>query len=384
MVPFEIACTNCHRKYPDQGLPYCCPVCGGVYDYSKRWAFDPRLVDEKQPGIWRYRVGFGLDANAEPVSMGEGGTPLLWAEVFGRQVAFKCEYQNPTGSFKDRGSALLVGWMKARGIREVVEDSSGNAGASLAAYCQRAGIKARIFIPASAAGPKRRQIEALGAELVPVDGRRSDVAEAVKREAEKGVVYASHAYLPYNLPGYATAAYEIHAQMGYQMPGTVIVPAGQGGLLLGLRRGFDTLRIAASLGEDHNGKERQPDMPVVIGVQARACAPLWAAAQAGLEGLGFVTENQTLAEGVKVRHPVRLEAILYALSCANTGTSSRGLIPMCAVDEQDIIPGRDALARLGFYVEPTSALVWSALKQVLADAHDPIVLMLTGSGTKYE
>ena len=384
MVPFEIACTNCQRKYPEQGLPYRCPVCGGIYDYSTRWEYDPRLMDNQQPGIWRYRAGFGLDANAEPVSLGEGSTPLLWAEVFGRQIAFKCEYQNPTGSFKDRGSAVLAGWLKVRGISEVVEDSSGNAGASLAAYCQRAGIRARIHIPASAAGPKRRQIEALGAELVPVSGRRSDVAEAVKREAEKGVVYASHAYLPHNLPGYATAAYEIHAQLGNQMPGTVIVPAGQGGLLLGLMRGFDTLRIAIIQHEDLKESERQPVMPAIIGVQARACAPLWAAAQAGLEGLGFVAENRTLAEGVLVRHPVRLEAILDGLTRANAGPSRRGLMSMCAVDEQEILPGRDALARLGFYVEPTSALVWSALTQVLADAPDPIVVILTGSGSKYE
>ncbi len=100
-----------------------------------------------KPGIWRYRHTFGLPPDSEPVSLGEGGTPLLWAEVYGRKVAFKCEYLNPSGSFKDRGSAVIAAWLKSRGITKAVEDSSGNAGASFAAYAARAGIKATDICP---------------------------------------------------------------------------------------------------------------------------------------------------------------------------------------------------------------------------------------------
>jgi threonine synthase len=301
----------------------------------------------------------------------------LWAKAFGREVAFKCEFQNPTGSFKDRGSVVITGWLKSRGVSDVVEDSSGNAGASLAAYSARAGINARIFVPASASGPKRRQIEALGAEVVPVSGSRSDVAEAVRREAQRGAVYASHAYLPFNLPGYATVAYEIFEQLGNRMPGAVIVPAGQGGLLLGLARGFEALRIAINvINNTVENTNSIKNIPKIIGVQARACAPLWAIFTAGREGLGFVAENLTLAEGVKVRAPVRGEAVLQAVA-AGSGS-------MCAVDEEEILPGRDALARLGFYVEPTSAIVWSALSQTISQLPDPVVVILTGAGYKYE
>jgi threonine synthase len=326
--------------------------------------FDPAREERSQPGIWRFRHTFGLPPNLEPVSLGEGNTPLVWAEVLGRRVAFKCEFLNPSGSFKDRGSAVIVAWLMSQGVTRIVEDSSGNAGASLAAYAARAGIKARIFIPESASGSKRKQIEAYGAELVPIPGSRSDVADAVRKVAEGGTPYASHAYIPFNLPGYATAAYEIFEQVG-RMPGAVVVPAGQGGLLLGLTRGFDALRIANNIGR----------IPRMIGVQVRACAPLWKMFKAGDDKMDLVTENDTLAEGVRVRDPLRGDAVLAAVM------ASRG--SMCVVDEKDILPARDALAWLGFYVEPTSAIVWAALSQTMEKLPDPVVVILTGSGLKY-
>jgi threonine synthase len=179
-----------------------------------------------------------------------------------------------------------------------------------------------------------------------------------------GSVYASHAFLPFNIPGYATAAYEIYEQLD-EMPGAIIAPAGQGGLLLGLMRGFDALRIA------NNGKS----VPKTIGVQARACAPLWAKFTSGRQGMTLVTDNPTLAEGVRTRYPLRGDAVLAGIS------ASHGV--MCAVEEEDILPACEKLAHLGFYVGPTSALVWAALEQKVNDLPDPIVIILTGFGLKY-
>jgi threonine synthase len=357
-----ISCISCGRAYPTGTYLFHCPNCGGLFDFRGSLHFDPEQVDRSQPGIWRYRHTFGLPAELEPVSLGEGSTPLVWAKVLERRVAFKCEYINPSGSFKDRGSALITAWLRGQGVSEAVEDSSGNAGASLAAYAARAGIRARIYVPKSASGPKRQQIEAYGAELVPVPGSRSDVAEAVRSVAETGTAYASHAYLPFNLPGYATAAYEIAEQIGW-MPGSVIVPAGQGGLLLGLARGFEALRIANKIDTG----------PEIIGVQARACAPLvdLFSGGNGREEL----EQPTLAEGIRVRNPLRAKAVLAAVK------DSHGW--MVATDETEILPARAALAGLGFYVEPTSAIVWATLKQYIDRLPDPIVLILTGSGLKY-
>jgi threonine synthase len=358
-----IACTNCGRVYPLDGTPFKCTVCGGIFDIPEPLPYDPIKIDLSQPGIWKYRHTFGLPDGAEAVSLGEGNTPLRWADVMGRKVAFKCEYENPTGSFKDRGSSVITGFLKSRGVREVVEDSSGNAGASLAGYVPRAEIRARIFVPASASGPKRNQIGSYGAEIVPVPGSRSDVTTAVLKEAEKGAVYASHAYMPFNLPGYATAAYEIYEQLG-TMPSAVITPCGQGGLLLGLARGFDAIRQSGQFVQ----------MPKMIGVQARACAPMWVMSTIGMAGMGFVTEGHTLAEGVKVRNPVRGDALLKAVK------STQG--SFVAVDEEHILRGRDELKKRGFSVEPTSALVWNALEQVISELKDPIVVLLTGAGFK--
>jgi threonine synthase len=359
----EICCTSCRRPYPQEGVPYRCPVCSGLYDNAGLPAFDLAKVDASQPGIWRYRHTFGLADETPPVTIGEGNTPLVWREALGRRMAFKLEFLNPTGSYKDRGSAVLAGFLRGRGVEAAVEDSSGNAGASFAAYAAVAGIQARVFVPDSASGPKRTQIERYGAQVVRIMGPRSNAAVAAERAVESGAAYASHAYLPQVLAGYATLAYELYEQMG-QAPGAVVAPAGQGNLLLAVARGFAALRAAGLI-------ER---LPVMVGVQALACAPLWALFRYGAAGLGMVAEGETLAEGVRVRFPMRGDAVMQMLA------EQRGLL--AAVDEADILPGRDQLARLGFYVEPTSAIVWDALQQVAADLPDPIAVVLTGSGLK--
>lgn len=363
-----IHCSNCRAPYPTTGVPYRCPTCGGIFDFIALPPFQTAGVAPDLPGLWRYRHTFDLPSGTPVVSLGEGDTPLVWGNAFGLDVAFKLEYLNPTGSFKDRGSALLVSFLKARGVDFAIEDSSGNAGASLAAYAARAGIRARIFIPDSTSGPKRAQIEAYGAEIVRIMGPRSNTAQAARRAAAQELAgthlaYASHAFLPHGLPGYATIAYELVEQMETP-PATVIVPAGQGNLLLAVGRGFNALQQAGRIDR----------VPRLVGVQARACAPLWAVFQYGAAGLGWVAEGPTLAEGVRIRHPLRGDTLLQAVG------ESGGLFVV--VDEEDILPGRDQLARQGLYVEPTAAIVWSALRQLAVQAPEPVVVVLTGSGFK--
>jgi threonine synthase len=358
-----ILCNNCKRPYPEQGIPYQCIHCGGTYDIPILPIFRMDQVQPALPGLWRYRQSFGLNNDVPMVTLGEGNTPLVWAPAFGRQVAFKLEYQNPSGSFKDRGSAVLISLLLSKGVRSVVEDSSGNAGASLAAYAARGGMQVRIFVPGYASGPKLAQIEAYGARVVPIQGTRSNTSEAVRLAAEKDEIYASHAYLPHVLLGYATLAYELLEQMGGS-PGTVIVPAGQGNLLLAIGRGFNSLKAAGLIQE----------MPALVGVQVQACAPLWAVSSYGAAGLGWVSEGQTLAEGVRIKYPVRGDEVLRIVE------KSGGRF--IAVAEEEILAGRDQLAHLGFYVEPTSAIVWSALMQITGHLPEPIVVVLTGSGFK--
>ena len=360
--PFH--CTNCGLSYPTSGFPYRCEKCGGLFDYKDPISFDP--VQPSRPGrrsIERFRRSFPLPADVDFVSLGEGDTPLLFHRIFSREIFLKCEHLNPTGSFKDRGSAVLVSALKAAGVEEVVEDSSGNAGASLAAYATRAAIQARIYVPEYASGPKRLQISAFGAQVVQIPGPRSATAEAVQREAKEGIAYASHAYLPHGIAGIATIAFEIAEQLKGS-PGTVITPVGHGTLLLGLHRGFQALQSADVIDR----------IPAIVGIQASACAPLWAVFSGGAAGLHKASEGVTVAEGVRIIQPLRGDAVLQAVE------ESGG--QMIAVDEEKILKGRDALARIGLYVEPTAALVVSALEDVLETCAAPIVLVLTGSGFK--
>ncbi|MEX0788814.1 MAG: pyridoxal-phosphate dependent enzyme [Anaerolineales bacterium] len=305
-----------------------------------------------------------MPPDAPWVSLGEGDSPLVPAVVEGRTIHFKCEFMLPTGSFKDRGTVVLVNALVAAGVAAAVEDSSGNAGASFAAYAGLAGIRARVVVPDSASPTKLAQIRAYGAEVVRVLGPRSNASEVVLRIAAGGTVYASHAYQPHGLAGMATAAFEIYEQLG-RAPGSVVLPVGQGTLLLGLARGFAALQSAGRI-------ERTP---VLVGVQAMSCAPIWAVSRAGAAGLRLMGEGETIAEGIRIRTPIRGDAVLAAVE----GTG--GWIE--AVEEEAIAVGRQALARLGFWVEPTSAVVWPALRAGVSRMAEPVVAVLSGSGYKH-
>ncbi len=357
-------CGSCEEPYSSEGFPYVCPACGGIFKLRLPLSVE---VDETaramRKGLARYRRALPLPPDATLVSMGEGGTPLVPQVVDQRTIFFKCEHLNPTGSFKDRGSAVIVSALLAEGVCEAVEDSSGNAGASFAAYCARAGIQATVYVPEYASGPKRAQIEMVGAEVVPVPGPRSAASDAARQRAESGTAYASHAHLPHVLAGMATMAFEIADQLD-GAPGALVLPVGQGTLLLGIYHGFESLLAA----------ERINSMPKIVGVQAGACAPIWEAYSHGKDGLDFTGEGETMAEGIRIARPLRLDAVLAAVQ------DSDGRI--LAVEEKQIAEGRDALASKGFYVEPTSAVVWPALRNVLAELPDPVVVVLTGSGFK--
>lgn len=354
-----LACVSCGRAYPATGQPFRCPECGGLYDFRESLAYLP----PSQPpgrGLERFRPIFGWLGEAPLISLGEGGTPLVRTQREGGDKFLKCEYLNPTGSFKDRGTAILVSTLAAQGVGRAIEDSSGNAGASFAAYASRAGIKARIFAPAYASGPKRSQIESYGADLVPVPGPRVKASEAALKEAEAGAVYASHAYLPWGLAGMATAAFELVEQLG-GAPGTVITPIGQGTLFLGMFRGFKALLKAGVIEQ----------LPRMVGVQSDVCPPVWSA----WSGEDWQPEEiDTLAEGIRITRPLRQTNLLEAAEESHGG--------FALVGDDAIRSSTAELGRRGFFVEPTSAVVWPTLKTAEDRWPGPWVAVLTGSGMK--
>ncbi|MBN1535117.1 MAG: pyridoxal-phosphate dependent enzyme [Anaerolineales bacterium] len=344
-----------------------------MFDFIEEFPYQAEMLSNA-PGIWRYQSNFGLPSTMHHISLEEGNTPLVWVESgdarYGKRIACKCEFMEPSGSFKDRGSALIVSFLISRGMNTALEDSSGNAGSSFAAYAARAGLRSKIFIPETTSGPKRSQIEAYGAEIVSVPGARSKATEALINVLESlqenntpSVSYASHAYLPFNLPGYATVSYELVEQLG-EAPGTVIAPVGQGGLILGIGRGFSAMKAAGQISK----------IPQLIGVQAEACAPLWAVSNRGAAGLAWVTEGETLAEGIRVRIPIRGDEVLKTVE--NSGGK------FITVTESEIAMGQTWLAKNGLFVEPTSAVVWGAWSKLIEHLPEPIVAVLTGSGLK--
>jgi threonine synthase len=353
------ACGQCGQPYPQTGYPYRCLACGGLFEFAQSLS-TPAQLGPTRRGLARFQSVFSWLGDMPVISLGEGGTPLLPLSDGRDGKYLKCEQLNPTGSFKDRGTAVLVSTLAAGGVTEAIEDSSGNAGASFAAYAARAGIRARVFVPAYASGPKRVQIEAYGANLIPVSGPRSKASEAALQAVEAGAVYASHAYLPFGQAGMATLAFELVDQLGGP-PGTVIIPVGQGTLYLGLYLGFRALKKSGAIQQ----------LPRLVGVQTRACPPLWSA----WNGSDWQAEEvDTLAEGIRIIQPLRKARLLEA------ARETQG--DFVAVDEAQIASGRRALSRHGLFVEPTSAVIWPVLGSAETYGPGPWVAVLTGSGMK--
>lgn len=348
--------------YPASGLPHICPNCGGFFDISSLTYPTYRESSRTHPGIWRWRQSFGLSDDSPMTYLGEGDTPLVCRQIEGRQVCFKLEYLNPTGSFKDRGTAVLTSLLVSRGIHEVVEDSSGNAGASLAFYTAAYGIHSKIFVPASASGPKGRQMEASGAAVIPIPGPRENAHRAVLQMVSEGsAAYASHALLPFGIPGIATIAYELYEQLG-RLPGTIVAPVGHGSLAAGIYLGVEALRNHFRISEPIS----------IVGIQPERCAPL----AAGWKGEPFLDGKQaSIAEGTQITNPVRGDLLLRLMRPDKDD--------IIAVDEAEILPAVSDLAKMGFYVEPTSAMVWAAFKRHAQEWKEPVVLVLTGSGLKF-
>lgn len=317
-------------------------------------------------GVWRYARAIDVDQR-HAVTLGEGGTPLLPRDWQGVQVNFKLEFMMPTGSFKDRGMTVMVSYLKSCGIDHVLEDSSGNAGASLSAYAAAAGMRCRILVPETASYPKIAQIAAGGADVVTVRGTRQDVADAALAMSSE-IFYASHNWQPFFVEGTKTLAYELWEDLGFRAPDNVVTPLGYGSNVLGLDRGFDELL--------RNGEIAK--RPRIFAVQAAHCAPCHAAWKSGGEEPVAIDIKPTVAEGIASSHPTRLREVLQAVRRSNGA--------IAAVSEDEIIAALSTLARMGFYVEPTSASAAAGLAQWLASGlirrDETTVLVLTGSGLK--
>lgn len=323
-------------------------------------------IDTTTRSLWRYRTSFPFVPD-DPITMCEGLTPLIPRSIDGATALLKCEWIMPSGSFKDRGASVMLSLLRAQGIRAVLEDSSGNGGAAVAAYAAAGRLEATIMTPASTSPGKTVQMRAQGANLELVPGSRQDTADAAIRRS-KQIFYASHNWHPFFLHGTKTLAYELWEDLGFTPPDNVIVPCGAGSNVLGCEIGFSELLRAGEIDR----------LPRLFAVQPAHCAPIARAFLNGDTVPADLTIEATIAEGTAIAAPIRLPEVLGALRETQGGA--------VMVTEQEIVESVMGLARMGVYVEPTAAQPLAAFRRLLqAGTIGPsqtTVLVLTGSGLK--
>ena len=374
-----LLCDECGRKIPIDIGVYRCPSCSGLlqvgYDYSKIHETLSRKLFQgrSQFNMWRYQELLPVASN-NIVSLGEGFTPLLLGDRLGqslgmKQLFFKLEYTCPTGSFKDRGSSLLLSKAREAKVATVAIDSSGNAASSLAAYSAKAGLPCYVFAPAYASIGKLTQAIANGAKVVKVEGTRKDTFEAAKMAiAKHGWYYCGFQVNPFASEGSKTIGYEICEQGAWQPPDYLVFPVGTGSGLVGCWKG---LKEFCELGL----VERLPSM---VCIQPEGCSPIAQAFKHGKD-ITPVEKAQTIAEGLMISQPLKGKSVLSALA------ESHGLAE--TVSDEEIMSAAKQLAKSeGVFVEPSSAASVAGMIKLAAHGKigldQKVVCILTGSGLK--
>ncbi|MEU8617216.1 pyridoxal-phosphate dependent enzyme [Streptomyces sp. NPDC048623] len=360
-------CPRCDVRAPASALTWCCPRCRGPWDLAFRSAPVPLDSLASRPNsLWRYVEALPLATEIPHVTFGEGRTPLV---PLTDAISAKLDFLMPTLSFKDRGAVMLAELARRLRPGAVIADSSGNAGTAVAAYAARAGLDVSVYVPEGTSPKKLEQIRAHGARTIVVAGDREETARTARAAAdEPGVFYASHVYNPHFLHGTKTYAYELWEDLGGRLPDTLVLPVGNGTLLLGVALAVEELY-------GHGLIDRRP---ALVAVQAEAVAPLAAAFAAGAEDLTGPTGppppvRPTLAEGIAIPAPPRAAQILRAVR-ASGGTFR-------TVTEDQIRAAQLDLARRGLYVEPTGVACWAAVRAA-PERPGTTVVPLCGAGAK--
>jgi len=315
--------------------------------------------------LWRYVSFFPYVNEKETVSLGEGWTPLI---KFSDNAYFKLDHLNPTGSFKDRGSTVLISALhkpleKVGGY--ISEDSSGNAGASVAAYAALAGLKAKIYVPEGVSGQKLNQILFYGADVVKVSGSRGEVAEEAQK-LEKRKFYVGHILHPLFRDGIRSLAYELAEQFCWKLPQRIYLPVSAGTLLLGVINGFKHLEKSGVIDA----------FPEIVACQTRQVSPLYHR----FKGLSYTPPKRiaSIADALVSVNPPLLDLMIKNLKEVNGDA--------VMVEEDEIFGAFIKLARKGFFVEPSSAVAYAAYEKQLKNKEtsmgDKAVIVLTGNGLK--
>jgi threonine synthase len=363
-----LTCSNCRLQEAFEHGSWHCPACGAPLDWKPEPG-DPRpTVDPVCSGPARYAAA--LPPATSWISLGDCPTPVADITIDSKRIKLKLDSLKPTGSFKDRGTQLLVSALLALEPQRLVEDSSGNAASSLAGFATKAGIACTVYAPATASPGKLVQARIYGADVVPVAGSRADVADAAVNEhgPANGVYYASHNWHPFFVAGVGVWLLEAWEQFGGQLPRNIVLPTGSGSALLGACLMLEWLQARNEIGE----------MPRLWAAQPTACCPIVRSWDRGQGQVDAVDPQKSIAEGTAIADPVRGSQLLQAIRKTRGGAVS--------VSESEILQGLSLAARQGVYMEPTSAVAIAAARKILlqedgrGDNH--MLLLITGNGLK--
>ena len=377
----HLECTACGLRHDWLRLQNLCTACRkplfAVYDLAavgKLDRFKQSSLREREKSLWRYRELLPLPQDAEPISLGEGGTPLLRAKALSDDVDLwiKDESLNPTQSFKARGMSVAISMAKFLGAKKLAVPSAGNAGGALAAYAARAGLAAHIFMTRDTPRANIIECREVGAHVTLIDGLITDCgADIARRKEKEGWFDLSTLKEPYRIEGKKTLGYEIAEQLDWKLPDVILYPTGGGTGLIGMWKAFDEME---KLGWIDNKRPR------MFSVQASGCAPIVRAFDAGGKFAAEFPNAHTVASGLRVPKAIG-DFLMLNILCESKG----GAI---AVDDDEMIRTvREVGSQEGLFVAPEGAACFAALKKLRAsgkiDIGERVVIFNTGSGIKY-
>jgi threonine synthase len=378
----HLECTSCGLRHEWSRIQNLCTACQKplfpIYNLAAVGRTLTReVLTTREKSLWRYREVLPLPADVEPVSLGEGGTPLLRARRLGDALGLaklwiKDEAQNPTQSFKARGMAVAVSMAKHLGAAKLAVPTAGNAGGALAAYAARAGLEAHIFMPRDTPRANIIECRELGANVVLIDGLITDcAAEIARRKAAEGWFDMSTLKEPYRVEGKKTLGYELAEQLGWSLPDVILYPTGGGTGFVGMWKAFDEMETLGWIGSAR---------PRMFSVQASGCAPIVRAFEAGEPTAAEFPDAHTCASGLRVPKAVGDFLMLKILRASKGGAVT--------VDDEEMIRiTREVGSTEGLFVAPEGAACFAALQKLLASEKiapdERIVIFNTGSGIKY-
>jgi threonine synthase len=348
------------------------------YDLEAARSWSRGSLTGRVPTMWRYRELMPLFDGEQPITLGEGWTPLIHARRLGadhglERLFVKDESLNPTNSFKARGLSAAVTRAKHLGATTVAVPSAGNAANAMAAYAAAAGLQAKVFMPKDVKVPFIRECELYGAEVNLVDGLITDAGRvAAERGKPLGWYDMSTLKEPYRIEGKKTMAYELGEQMDWTFPDWIIYPTGGGTGMVGMWKAFEEM--------ERIGWKQAGTRPKMVSVQAEHCAPLVRAFEAGHERSEMWQNARTVADGLRVPKAIGDFLVLRAIR-ESGGTA-------LAVTDQEMVQGmREIGAREGISAAPEGGAALQAVKILLKDGrmkrNDTVVVFNTGGALKY-